>query len=78
MAARTRTAYHVSPVGDLWKVSLPGDSVPESFHGEKRGALARALALAKADPAVGSVLVFTPEGRVEREYVSDEPSRRAG
>lgn len=78
MQARSRMAYHVSPVGSYWKVSLPGDSIPASFHAEKDDALAYALSLAREDPAANSVLVLTPEGRVEREYAPEERSRRVG
>ncbi len=58
--------YHVTRHGDLWKVSLPGDSQPDSFHEDRDDAIANAAALAKRRPG-GRLVVHRADGTIERE-----------
>jgi len=42
MLSSTAT-YHVLPVGAVWKVGLPGNSQPSSFHVTREDAVDHAL-----------------------------------
>jgi len=59
--------YHVSPAGDLWKVGIPADSQPVSFHQTKNEAIAHAAQLARQH-VESRVLVHRADGTVEEEY----------
>ena len=61
----SRLTYRVLPIDGLWKVTLPGDSVPDSFHVRKEDAIASAMRLAKRDGA--GVVVMRADGSVEAE-----------
>jgi uncharacterized protein DUF2188 len=63
-----RFAYHVVPAGKLWKVTIPGDSVPLSLFSGKEEAIARAVEHARAEGL--AVIVHAPDGSVERELTS--------
>jgi len=71
--------YHVTPQGDLWKVSLPGDSLPESFYEDREEAVARASALARLQLG-GRVIVHRADGTIEREETLGPapPARSSG
>jgi hypothetical protein len=64
---RSRFAYRVVPIGDAWKVALPGDSVAVSVHDHKATAIARALDLARRGGGL-DVLVCRPDGSIETEF----------
>jgi hypothetical protein len=66
-----RLTYRVLPVNGLWKVTLPGDSVPDSFHVRKEEAIASAMRLAKRDGA--GVLVMRADGSVEAQLSEAGP-----
>jgi len=62
-------SYRVVPIGDFWKVALPGDSVPLSVHATKEEAIAQAIAAARREHA-SSVFVVRDDGSVEREIAA--------
>jgi hypothetical protein len=59
--------YHVSPVGELWKVGIPGDSQPLSYHHSKSEAVAHAVQLARTHPR-SRVVLHKADGSIEEEY----------
>jgi hypothetical protein len=59
-------AYHVTPQDSLWKVSLPGDSQPESLHEDRDEAIAYAASLAVRLPA-GRLVIHRADGTIEHE-----------
>ena len=59
-------SYHVTRHEHLWKVSLPGDSQPESFYEDRADAIANAAALAMRRPG-GRLVVHRADGTIERE-----------
>ena len=59
-------AYHVRPHGDVWKVTIPGDSQPLSFHATREEAIARAAFVAQAQPR-GRIVIHRGDDTVERE-----------
>lgn len=66
-------AYHVLPHGNLWKVGLPGNSQPASFHESREEAIARAAVLARSQK--GRIVVHRIDGSVEFEQdLGREPS----
>ena len=65
MAGETPT-YHVRPHGDVWKVSIPGDSQPLSFHASREEAIARAAVAAQGQPG-GRIVIHRRDDSVERE-----------
>lgn len=66
--------YHVAPVGNLWKVSIPGDSQPVSFHAAKSEAIAHAARLASQHPQ-GRVVIHRADGTVEEEHAQGSAGR---
>lgn len=66
--------YHVTPVGELWKVGIPGDSQPESLHHSKNEALAHAAQLARQHPQ-GRVVIHKADGTVEEEQAHGRVQR---
>ena len=58
--------YHVLPTGAVWKVGLPGNSHPSSFHVTREDAIDHAEQLAKRH-SVGHVIIHRPDGTVETE-----------
>jgi hypothetical protein len=58
--------YHVLPMGAVWKVGLPGNSQPSSFHVTREDAIDHAEQLARRH-AVGHVIVHKLDGTVETE-----------
>jgi hypothetical protein len=58
--------YHVLPVGAVWKVGLPGNSQPSSFHVTREDAIDHAQQLARRHPE-GHVVVHKIDGTVESE-----------
>jgi hypothetical protein len=63
--------YHVLPVGAVWKVGLPGDSRPTSFHVTRDDAIDHAEQLARRHP-VGQVVIHKADGTVEAERIFRE------
>ena len=69
--------YHVTPSGNLWKVGIPGDSQPVSFHQDKDEAIAHAAQLARQHPPA-RVMIHKADGTVGKEYApSSVPGRGA-
>jgi hypothetical protein len=58
--------YHVLPVGAVWKVGLPGNSQPSSFHVTREDAIDHAQQLARRHTE-GHVVVHKVDGTVESE-----------
>ncbi|HVY46827.1 MAG TPA: DUF2188 domain-containing protein [Minicystis sp.] len=65
--SKDRFAFHVVPVDRVWKVAMPGDSVPVSLHADKQAAIARALELARRAGGL-DVLVCRTDGSIETEF----------
>jgi hypothetical protein len=61
-----RATYHVLPVGAVWKVGLPGNSQPSSFHGTREDAVEHAQQLARRHTE-GHVVIHKSDGTVESE-----------
>jgi hypothetical protein len=58
--------YHVLPMGAVWKVGLPGDSQPSSFHTTREDAIDHAEQLARRH-SVSHVVIHKRDGTVETE-----------
>ncbi len=67
--------YVVAPVDGMWKVSLPGDSQPDSLYAKKSDAVARAEQLARRFE-LGQVVVRTLEGAIEKAYFTSPAGER--
>jgi hypothetical protein len=63
--------YHVLPMGAVWKVGLPGDSQPSSFHTTREDAIDHAEQLARRH-AESHVVVHKKDGSVETEKTFSE------
>jgi len=66
--------YHVLPMGAVWKVGLPGDSQPSSFHTTREDAIDHAEQLARRHTA-GQVVVHKRDGTVEIEKTFSDGRR---
>ncbi|HKQ70078.1 MAG TPA: DUF2188 domain-containing protein [Polyangiaceae bacterium] len=63
--------YHVLPVGAVWKVGLPGDSLPSSFHVTREDAIDHAEQLARRH-TTSAVIVHKADGTVDVEEMFSE------
>jgi len=72
-----KVTYHVLPVGAVWKVGLPGNSQPSSFHVTREDAVDHAQQLARRH-AEGHVVIHNADGTVESERTfSDRPREKS-
>ena len=73
-----RNTYHVTPLGDAWRVKRAGTRRADSIHFSKPEALARAKALATRR-GLGQVRVHRRDGEIQSEYTyGTDPRRTVG
>ena len=70
-----RDIYHVTPVGDAWRVEREGARRAASIRSRRSDAIARAKALATRR-GLGQVKVHRRDGQIQTEYTYGKDPRK--